>query len=332
MSKAFGEENPTLGEDPVSWQTFSDGAAGIPDVVGDVDWGKLKLDLLGEEGRSAVYDLGAAATRKFTITENRYGTGAESATIQIRGDTSSFLQDDVLPAWETYTVPVSKGYRYVQVRATTVAQGWWLSGGIASANCIAAYQPKGADDLADSYINVANPGTYDAAPGTAPTWDATNGWKFDAASSQYLTTGIVPADDQTWSAIIKFTDSGTNNNCALFGYAHTTNDGCMDIEPKMGFVNHAYSNGIVDGSSVSGVITAGTLAVAGNKAYKDGVDEGVTLTSVVGANSTPLYIGCMNAYGVAGRFCSSYIQAFAIYDVVLTEVQVQAIGTAMGLL
>jgi peptidoglycan/xylan/chitin deacetylase (PgdA/CDA1 family) len=117
MSKAFGEQNPTEGETAVSWQTFTNGSAVIPDVVGDVDWGKLKLDLLGQEGRSAVYDLGAAATRKFTLTENRYGSGAESATIQIRGDTSSFLQDDGLPAWETYTTPVSKGYRYVQARA-----------------------------------------------------------------------------------------------------------------------------------------------------------------------------------------------------------------------
>ncbi len=29
-AKAFGEQNPTNGEDPVSWQTWSDGAAGAP--------------------------------------------------------------------------------------------------------------------------------------------------------------------------------------------------------------------------------------------------------------------------------------------------------------
>ena len=31
-----------------------------------------------------------------------------------------------------------------------------------------AYQPKGAASLAASYFNLANPGTYNAAPGTAP--------------------------------------------------------------------------------------------------------------------------------------------------------------------
>lgn len=121
--KAFGEQNPTLGETAVSWQTWSDGAAGTPDVEGDADWGKLKLDLLGEEGRSEVYDLGSAATRTFTLTENRYGTGAEDALLQIRGDTSSFAQDDETPAWENYVVPISRGWRYVQVRESTIATG-----------------------------------------------------------------------------------------------------------------------------------------------------------------------------------------------------------------
>lgn len=119
MAKAFGEQNPTLGEDAVSWQTWSDGAAGIPNVTVNADWGKLSLQLSGAEGRSAVYDLGSAATRKFTLTENRYGTGAEDALLQIRGDTSSFLQDAVLPVWETYSVAISRGWRYVQVREST---------------------------------------------------------------------------------------------------------------------------------------------------------------------------------------------------------------------
>ena len=130
MSKAFGEENPTEGEDPVSWATWSDGAAGAVEVIGDADWGKMKLDFnpSGEEGRSAVYDLGSAASRKFTITENRYGTGTEDAQIQIRGDTVAFLQDDDLPFWTDYTVPLSRTWRYVQVRAMTITPrlGMWV--------------------------------------------------------------------------------------------------------------------------------------------------------------------------------------------------------------
>ena len=35
---------------------------------------------------------------------------------------------------------------------------WYLSGGIAAANCIAAFTPKGAASLAASYDNNAAPG------------------------------------------------------------------------------------------------------------------------------------------------------------------------------
>jgi hypothetical protein len=121
MSYAFGEQNPTLGETAVSWQTWSDGAGHIPTIDGDPDWGKLNVDLSGEEGRSAVYDLGSSHARTFTLTENRYGTGGENAALQIRGhDSVTFLQDDTTPDWEDYSVPVSKNWRYIQVRETTL--------------------------------------------------------------------------------------------------------------------------------------------------------------------------------------------------------------------
>jgi len=119
--KAFGVQSPTQGETAVSWQTWTDGSGNVPTISGDANWGKLKLDLSGEEGRSAVYDLGSETTRKFTLTENRYGTGEEDATLQYRTDTSSFAQDDVLPAWTTYSAPFSVNCRYVQVREITLS-------------------------------------------------------------------------------------------------------------------------------------------------------------------------------------------------------------------
>jgi len=119
VSKAFGEQNPTQGETAVSWQTWSDGVGGIPNTTVNIDWGKLSLQTAGAEGRSAVYDLGSAATRKFTLTENRYGTGSGVGLLQIRGDTVAFTQDDNAVDWETYTAPVSHAWRYVQVRETT---------------------------------------------------------------------------------------------------------------------------------------------------------------------------------------------------------------------
>ena len=90
---------------------------------------------------------------------------------------------------------------------------WYLSGGILAANCIAAYQPKGAASLAASYVNLANPGTYDAAPVVAPTWDAVNGWVGDG--TQYLNTGVVPAAN--YSMFVRFSGAPQNVYKALCG-------------------------------------------------------------------------------------------------------------------
>ena len=105
-----------MGETAVSWQTWSDGAGGNPTIIGDANWGKLQLSL-NEEGHSRVYDFGDESDRTITVTENRYGAGQGSATIQIRGQAAAFDQDDVLPNWENYTIPTNKTWRYIQVRA-----------------------------------------------------------------------------------------------------------------------------------------------------------------------------------------------------------------------
>ena len=112
---AFGEENPTEGETPESWQTWSDGAGSVPTITGDANWGKLTLDVT-EQGRSKVYDMSESASRTVTLTENRYGTGQGTATLQYRISDSLFAQDDVDPAWSNYTAPFSGTFRYVQVR------------------------------------------------------------------------------------------------------------------------------------------------------------------------------------------------------------------------
>ena len=114
---AFGESAPELDETPVSWATWSDGAGGAPTIIGDANWGKLQL-LVGEEGRSAVYDNGDSYGRVYILSENRYGTGSGTATLQIRGDeTVPFLQDaGEPPDWEDYIGPVTESWRYFQVR------------------------------------------------------------------------------------------------------------------------------------------------------------------------------------------------------------------------
>lgn len=65
---------------------------------------------------------------------------------------------------------LGRGYR-----RAAAAVPWYLAGGVSAANCIAAYQPKGASSLEASYVNLANPGTYNLS-GATPAFDSALGY------------------------------------------------------------------------------------------------------------------------------------------------------------
>lgn len=215
-----------------------------------------------------------------------------------------------------------------------VSGGWWLSGGIAAANCVAAYQPKGAADYAASLVNLANSGTYDAANGTAyPTWDGTSGWKFASASSQYLTTGVVPLGNQTWSAVVRFSNNSTNYG-SLFGCRDVPANCSFYIAPLYAFNKRAYGYGgyntplIIAGNKASGVI-----GIAGNTGFVDGSTEAGTITATGSAGMPTIIIGG-NKYsnGEYKDFSTAYIQAIAFYNAIITTDQITALTTAMAAL
>lgn len=203
---------------------------------------------------------------------------------------------------------------------------WYRAGGAPAP--IAAYQPKGAVDLAASYINLANPGTYNAAPGTAPTFDAATGWTFNG-STQYLTTGITPPATATWSLLIRF--SGTPASGLLLGCNAAGGNPSYYIAPNDGAGKVDYRNSALLGSPKAPALAAGVLVMAGTKAYRNGIDEGVTLGSGAGT-AVALYLACRNNNGTPQLFCACNIQAVAIYDTTLTAPQVAAVSAAMALL
>ena len=210
---------------------------------------------------------------------------------------------------------------------------WYLSGGILAANCIAAYQPKGAASLAASYVNLANPGTYDAAPGTAPTWAAGTGWTFNG-TTQYLTTGIVPA--ATFTIIAQFSGAslppgnypqpvGQNTTGAV---NNISNGGVIPFPGG----NHYFSWGGA-ATTVAGGLAAGNLALAGNQGYLNGVADGAAVGGGYGVATRGLFIGARNSNaGAAEYWYAGNIQAVAIYDVTLTAPQVAAVAAAMAAL
>lgn len=198
---------------------------------------------------------------------------------------------------------------------------WWLAGGIDPSSVAAVWQPKGAASLAASYLRLAGSQGYaniDPAivGGVAPTWNAANGWSF--GSPKYLNSGLVPADG--WSAIIQYTDassSGVAFGCA--GGIYYFGIEPFDISNKVYYENGNYIGVIPK-------LSAGNLAFAAKKGYRNGVPE----ATIIGGNApaTQVYIGCRNQAG-AFAFCIYKLSAIAFYIVTITDTQIAALAVAM---
>lgn len=213
---------------------------------------------------------------------------------------------------------------YVMGRgAGAAAADWWLSGGVSAANCVVAYQPKGAASLAASYTNLANPGTYTAAPGVAPTFAAATGWTFAAESTTYLNTGIVPASG--WSFIIRF--NGTADGGVPIG----------TYKPNARFFVQLGSTVVVYASGslvvVSPQATSGVLAIAGQQGYRNGTADGAAISAWTDTTTLSIYIGAHSRSDTGiGSYYTGSIQAIAIYNATLSAAQVSGISAAMAAL
>lgn len=205
-----------------------------------------------------------------------------------------------------------------------VVETWWRAAG--ATDPVAAYQPKGASSQANSYINLANPGTYNlSAPGNAPTWDATNGLKFNG-SNQYLTTGVAPETDQTWSMIVRFSNVTSDGTLVGAGRPEYT------IQLSARFNSNSirvYSNGGVSSVTPAGGVTAGVMCVAGRSCYLDGVSEGTIAVGTAAVVMPVIYVGSRQYISSPQLYQAGYVQALAIYDYTLTGAQVAAVTAAM---
>lgn len=204
---------------------------------------------------------------------------------------------------------------------------WYLSGGIAAANCIAAYQPKGAADLAASYVNLANPGTYDCTTSAAPAFATESGWTFDG-SGKFLDTGITHVN--SWTYIIRC--YGTAAGGGGFGRALSADGGTeVMIVPYTSGSEHVYK---YDGGSQlnkSGSITTSKVMCMTDSthAYLDGVSEG----DPFGSSSIPTNTMCIgNRNSDKARGLAGVVAAVAVYNISLDATTVGTLSTAMAAL
>lgn len=196
---------------------------------------------------------------------------------------------------------------------------WWEAGGATGA--VGVYQPIGAASLAASYSNLANPGTYDAAPGVAPTFSAATGWTFNG-TTQYLTIGSITIG-AGWSALCRFSGAGAG---WLFGVEYASQDR-FHVVTAFGGRTYYRNGGSVDTASY----TSGVAGIAGQQGYKDGATDGGAIASGTWSGSARVFvIGGANFNGVvpSGLYPGN-IQALAIYNTTLSGAQVEAVTTCM---
>ena len=209
---------------------------------------------------------------------------------------------------------------------------WWnLDGIITPANCLAAYQPKGAASYTDSLINLANPGTYDLTELAAPSsWDSINGWDGNGTDTE-LKTGILVDSDGEWSIICRFTGAVTSNDL-LFGADDYEGGyrmwglGFFHVDPDeqrwyTGSQNYVARN-------PTGEPFDGVMAISYLTAYWNGVDIGDSS----GVGNIPTGSGIRFFMGSYSAAFPGQIQAGAAYNTILTAGQISALTTAINLL
>lgn len=204
---------------------------------------------------------------------------------------------------------------------------WYLSGGIALANVVAAYQAKSAASLAASYVNLANPGTNNAAPGVAPTFNAATGWTFNG-TSQYL---IAPTPDNGYSIFMQYANLAVAGTRELFGTFWTSfGDGAFLVQIAGG--NMDARSGATGSTAINAPeLLTGNYGFAGKTPYRNGTAEPNVISAGTGTGHE-IFIAALNFNGGLANFTAIEVQAFAMYNVTLTAPQVSALAAAMAAL
>ena len=216
-----------------------------------------------------------------------------------------------------------------QPKSQAVSGGWWLAGGIPTSNCIAAYQSKGAASYAASKVNLANSGTHDLSDGTAyPSWNASTGWTFTKASSQYLISDINPAAGN--STIVRVANASTSSGIIYGGFTYSSGVG-MNAEyvEILSYGTTRFGKGR-NSADNSGILASGCYAIVGYKCYKN-ADLKVTIDGVWdGGTIYPLHIGRRNG-NTAIVYFGGDILAFATYNIDIST-YISSLATAMNAL
>lgn len=299
-------------------------------------WGKpFSLGSGATGGGSAVtYSIAG------TVYDANGSTAVSGATVTIGGLSAISAANGTytisnIPAGTSGNMTCTKsGYSWTAISISAMSDNltnqnytnaWWAVGGI-GASCQGAYAPKGAASLADSYVNLANPGT-DITAIDAPTFDTAVGWTFDGLAD-VLNTNIVPNLDNDWTFAVEFNNGSTVNNKVPLSAKTTVGGGRFYIDVRSG--SNVWSMNGSNGQNVAPAMTAGNYIVAGAQSYRNGVADGAARTAGGGSNVVPVHIGALHNGGSFLWFFVGNITKVAIYNTVLDATQAAALDAAMN--
>jgi hypothetical protein len=184
---------------------------------------------------------------------------------------------------------------------------WWMASGVTP---LAAYQAKGAASLAASYINLANPGTFDIVPGVAPSFNTLTGWGFNGLT-QFLRTGVVPQVNYT--IICQYNLSAA---VTVFGVFETGPNTLHLVQPSSVTTYNGMGNAVNNPAHLTG-----NYGFAGYQPYRDGLPEPNMITALPAICTLEMYIGGLNVDGVAAQFSIGDISSFIVIGSTLTNPQ-----------
>ena len=216
-----------------------------------------------------------------------------------------------------------------------VAPPWWQ---VAGKTCVAAYQPKGAASLAASYVNLANPGTYDAAPGAAPTWASATGWTFNG--TQYLVVaGLV--QNRPLTMLVSASQSSSDGGGLLWTADATKNKGvAIGIGTTFDTADNVVS---ALSATIAWLSSTSTVNIAGfviGIALGNGANN-VSAPYVLYLDGNPVKSGNVAVFDTATDFniaaigvrgVSATIKSVVIYSSTLTAGEVATVSAAMAAL
>lgn len=157
------------------------------------------------------------------------------------------------------------------------------------------------------------------------------GWGFVAAAAQWLDTGLVPVNDQSWSVIIQYDNVIAANGVAV-GCGNPAPLRQIYVQPNRAFAPPGLGYGNQGALSVLPVLLSGNAGVGGAIAYRDGVPDGAIPLAGVGALPT-IYIGAQHWAAVSIAFTTFDCIAVGIKKgPPLTALQVAAAAAEMALI